>query len=136
MVAKYDPWQIEVRGSTTDSRSKPPSFYINVGHKIVYSQDVTSKETNVEIFSKGNCIAQLEYSGTGDIKKFYLYTYDRDNNVTYTYVDTNGDGLFDFFLAYNPPGGNISNVSLFVRSNFTWIHPQRISEPSTPIIAR
>jgi hypothetical protein len=90
-------------------------------------QDASSNATNVMIFNKGNCILQTEYNGSGDIKKLYVNFYDHDGNSTYTYVDTNGDGLFDFFLVHNPPGDTISNITVFVRSNYTWVRRQEKS---------
>jgi hypothetical protein len=115
LVAKYEPLHIGVYVDTK-STNKHPDFTITLGGGQIYSRETASNEVEIIHFEKGNEILVTDYDPTGHILRRNVNFYD-GGAPTYTYVDTNGDGLFDFLIS----GYKFPNVAVYARSNLCWV---------------
>jgi hypothetical protein len=125
LVAAYKPFHLYIYADTTSTNSYP-SFIVREGEDLVYASENVSNEVKITLFEKEReapsmPIVESDYNRKGDILRRFVTYYDGDN-PKFTYYDTNGDGLFDYFVV-----GQVgkTNHAVFVRSNLCWVPFQK-----------
>ena len=113
LVAKYKPFNLYIYADTT-STNEFPDMVVRDGDNPIYMRRSEANHIVITHWEKYNEQLESIYDTNGNLTYRALHYYD-GRNPKYTYVDTNGDGLFNFFIeGYDKP-------SVFVRSNMCWV---------------
>jgi hypothetical protein len=114
LVAKYEPLHIYVYVDTR-STNKHPDLTIFEGQFPILTRENGSNEVEVTHFDKGQDILHSDYDKEGRVLSRTVNYFDAYYDRKYTYVDTNGDGLFDFLIRGE------HHPDVFTRSNLCWV---------------
>jgi hypothetical protein len=113
LVAKYEPLQLYFYADTA-STNKFPDLFVREGDYPVFLRQNTSNGIVTTHFEKGKNVLETDYDNNGNILRSVVEYYNGYKPI-FTYVDTNGDGLFDVFIT------GFTNRAVFVRSNMCWV---------------
>lgn len=114
LVAKYEPLHLYIYADT-DSTNKYPDYLICEGNNdLLYRENVESNRIETTHFENGYSVLVTRRDMKGNISRRTVFYQNSSGETQYTYTDTNGDGLWDFFLDY-------TNRMYYVRSNLCWI---------------
>jgi hypothetical protein len=117
LVGKYQPFHLYIYADTA-STNKFPDYAIFKGHEPVLLLENESNTVETTHFENGFSVLETKRDDNGRILKRYM-NYDDDlGRQIYSYIDTNGDGLFDVLIKF---GTNGERSSVFVRSNLCWV---------------
>jgi hypothetical protein len=102
LVAKYEPLHLEIYADT-DSTEKYAAFEITERGKLLYRRQPESSNKIDYFYLEKTMDLLTQYDLNGMLLKRYVHTGFNNNNekMTYAYVDTNGDGSFDYLLEYD-----------------------------------
>jgi len=113
LVARYEPLHLYIYADTT-STNRFPEFEIGEGRNPIYIRESKSNKIVVRQFDKNNEVLMTEYDNDGNVLDRNVNFWD-GYDPKFSYVDTNGDGLFDFFInGYKKP-------IVYARSNLCWV---------------
>jgi hypothetical protein len=128
LVAKYDPLHIYIYVDTA-STNKLPSYAVFQGYEpIVFRENTSSNTVETTHFENGLYVLETERDDSGRILERFAEMYDNNDlahqlsSPIYSYIDTNGDGLWDDFFIY---GKNGERTKVLVRSNLCWVPIQQ-----------
>lgn len=130
LVAAYEPMHLYIYADT-NSTNRFPDYAVFEGHEPVFSRENSQSNTFVlSHFENALGIVSTERDYKERIMNRQVHAYfDSDNpslhrlyNQKYSYIDRDGDGLFDGFIEW---GTNAASTSTYSRSNYSWI---RISD--------
>ncbi len=127
LVARYAPLHIYIYVDTA-STNRFPNYAVFQGYEPVVLRENTSSNTvETTYFENGLYVLRTESDDNGRILERFAEMYDNDltqrlSSPIYSYIDTNGDGLWDYFLVY---GKNGERTRVLVRSNFCWLPIQQ-----------
>jgi hypothetical protein len=97
------------------STNEVPDYALFEGNKCVVSkQSSTSNSVETEYFENGFNVLLTRRDNAGRILERIVSYDDGSRRLKYTYIDSNGDGLWDCFLDH------VENRK-FVRSNLCWV---------------
>jgi hypothetical protein len=114
LVATYEPLHIYVYVDTR-STNKHPDVTIFEGQFPILTRENRLNEVEVTHFDKGQDILHSLYDKEGRVLSRTVNFFDGHYDRQYTYIDTNGDGLFDFLIKGE------HHPDVFTRSNLCWV---------------
>lgn len=114
LVATYKPLNLYIYADI-NSTNRLPSYLVCEGNDdLVYRANTESNTFEITHFEYGHQVLLTRRDKGGTILRRITSFDDDSSNVHYTYMDKNGDGLWDVFLDH---GRNM----FYVRSNLCWI---------------
>jgi hypothetical protein len=117
LVAKYKPLHLYIYADAA-STNKFPDFVIREGDYPIYMRANESNKV-ISIHAEKNLDNfRTDYDSKGNILRYEVNL----GAMKYAYVDTNGDGLLDFFVNYS---NRMKLPTAFVRSNLCWVPMQQ-----------
>ncbi len=119
LVAQYKPLHLEIY-AYTNSSDTDSDFQIVERGRLLFSRDhEPSNIVSISHADKGMDV-RTEFDTSGRILRRYFHSnYTNDiYRMKYSYVDTNGDGMFQYLIAYKESG---SATAAFVLSNNCWV---------------
>lgn len=120
LVAKYKPLHLYVYVDTTSTNAMP-DYLISQGSPdlpVVFRETTSSNTVETTYFENGYSVLATKRDENGQVLRRCM-NYDDDlGRQIYSYIDMNGDGLFDVFIKY---GTNGEMTAGFVRSNLCWV---------------
>ncbi len=101
---------------SSDGVGDETGFAVFRGHKCLVSEfpGETNDTREVTHFENGFSVLVTKTRGSGEIIERLLSIRDDRGHDVFSYVDTNGDGLWDVLLDF-------SNRKKFVREDWTWV---------------
>ena len=117
LVARHGNYQLYVE----KTHNKISGFAFFEGSQCLMLRDTSNKAAyNMTFFNNGVNILDSMYTYDGKLVNQSVYYYGAEPGYPrITYVDTNGDGLWDVFLNYN------KNIK-YAQSNLCWIPLRKI----------
>jgi hypothetical protein len=113
LVGKHGPLKIYLEQNSTND---VPDYVVFEGNRpVVYRQSLASNVVETWYFENGFGVLTTKRNSSGRVMdRTVSYSYDNSVRSKYTYIDTDGDGLWDIFL-------NWDEKTKLVRSNLCWV---------------
>lgn len=130
LVAKYDALHIYIYADTV-STNKLPDYAVFERHDPVFLRYNTLSNTiEMNHFENALGVLSTERDNDGRILSRSVHIFDDSETSLkhqfykdkYTYIDKDGDGLFDIFIEW---GTNAVSSTFFTRSNLYWVPVQK-----------
>jgi hypothetical protein len=119
LVAKYKPLNLSIYADIT-ATNKYPDVVVRERDDPLYMRETESNEIKIVHFERYNQVLVSEYDLNWALRRRTVWFYEKETRTqTFSYVDTNGDGLFDFLIE----GNGESNI--FTQSNMCWLPARR-----------
>ena len=114
LVAKYEPLHLYIYADTA-STNKHPDFLICEGNDdVVYRENTESNTMETTHFENGYAVLMTRRDKDGKVLRRMASYHDDSGKMQYTYIDRNGDGLWDVF-------SDDTRGRYYVRSNLCWV---------------
>lgn len=112
LVAKCEQLHLYLYADTT-STNEFPDLFISEGKYPLYIRQNTSNGIVAKHFEKDKDMLETDYDKSGHMFRNVVEYYD-GYKPKLTYIDTNGDGMFDVLII------GFKNRTVYMRSNLCW----------------
>lgn len=105
LVAQYEALHLEIYADIS-STNRCRTFEIIEQGKPIYRREIVSPNKIEDYYLERTMDLLTDYDSNGVVRERFLHTFFTNNldRMKYAYVDTNGDGTFDFLLQYDESG--------------------------------
>ena len=114
LVAKYEPLHLYIYADTTSTNRLPDYLICEGNNDLVFRANTESNTIETTHFENGDGVLMTERNDNGKLLKRTVSYNDDLGKMQYTYIDNNGDGLWDFFF-------DETKRMYYVRSNLCWV---------------
>jgi len=115
LVARYKPLNLFIYADAA-STNKYPDVVVREGDDPLYMRETGSNRIKVVHFERYNQALVSEYDLNWNLVRRSVWFYESNSRTqSFSYVDTNGDGLFDVLIKGS------DNPAILVRSNMCWV---------------
>lgn len=114
LVAKYEPLHLYIYADTATTNKRPDYLICQGNNDLIYRENTESNTIETTHFEDGRQVLLTRRDQNGKILKRTVFYIDDAWNLKYSYIDKNGNGLWDVFLDEH-------RHMYYVRSNLCWI---------------
>lgn len=114
LVAQYEPLHLYIYVDTTSTNRSPDYLICEGSNDMVYSENIGSNKIETTYFENGYPVLLTRNDKAGRVLKRVITYSDSAGQMQCTYMDNDGDGLWDTFLNY-------AKGEYYVRSNLCWV---------------
>ena len=113
LVAKYEPFQLYIYADTASTNKYPDYLVCEGNHNLIYRENAESNTVETTYFENGDQVLMIRRKDKKLLERMVSY-HDDLGRVQYTYIDKDGDGLWQSFF-------DQTKGLYYVRSNLCWV---------------